>query len=37
MLTAPMRSTTSIARSTDRSWSDCLRDRLIVGALDGES
>jgi len=32
-----MRSTTSIARSTDRSWSDCLRDRLIVGALDGES
>ena len=32
-----MRSITSIARSTDRSWSDCLRDRLIVGALDGES
>ena len=35
--TAPMQSTTSIARSTDRSCSDCLRDRLIVGALDGES
>ena len=37
VITATMRSITSIARSTDRSWSDCLRDRLIVGALDGES
>jgi len=37
VLTAPMWSITSIARSTDRSWSDCLRDRIVVGALAGES
>jgi len=33
--TAPMWSITLIARSTDRSCSDYLRDRIVVGALPG--
>ena len=33
-LRAPMR---SIARPTDRTWSDCLMDRINVNALAGES
>ena len=37
VLTAPMRSTTPIARSIDRFWSDCLRDRIVVGAFAGGS
>jgi len=36
VLTAPMRSITSIARSIDRSWSDCIEDRIVVGALAGK-
>ena len=37
VLTAPMRSITSITRSIDRSWSDCLEDKIVFGALAGKS
>ena len=37
VLTTCMRSITLIERSTDRSWSDCLRYSIVVGALTGES